>query len=249
MTDHRTPRLRSVNKVRPPYPLNEFPKDFAIKLCEDIVYLLATRGTPELEGKDWEFIFARCIGARWKPSNVGLDDVVLDQCSWGAKTIKAISPFKTKRVRLISGRNSPTYSFGASKITDTAPDPLGTQVLEIWNERVSAIRQLYKHVRTVVLIKSNDLRELVVFEYETVRYDPELYFWEWNARGNLQGYSRATQEHMFTWQPHGSQFTILEPVPEKHLAIKINKAPELVSKEDVLSSIGFDPSWLEIHRG
>ncbi|MDC2863503.1 hypothetical protein [Bacillus sp. BP-3] len=249
MSDHVSPRLRNVNKVKPPYPLNDFPKDFAIKLCEDVVYLLATRGTPELEGKDWEVIFANCIGATWKPSNVGLDDVVLDQCAWGAKTIKATSPFKTKKVRLISGRNSPIYSFGAQKITDIAPDPLGAQVLEIWNERVSAIRQHHKHVRTVVLIKSQDLRELVVFEYDTIRYDPELYFFDWNPRGNLQGYSKATQEHCFTWQPHGSQFTIIEPVPENHLSIRITKNPEPVKKEDVLASINFDSSWLEVLRG
>ena len=28
-----------------------------------------------------------CVGAEWKPSNVGLDDVVLDNCCWGAKTV------------------------------------------------------------------------------------------------------------------------------------------------------------------
>ena len=243
------PKLRTVSKVKPPFPLNEFPKEFALKLCEEVVYLLATRGTADLEGKDWEQIFAKCIGAEWKPSNVGLDDVVFGQCAWGAKTIKAISPFNQKKVRLISGRNSPTYSFGALKITDTAPDPLGKQVLEIWNERVSAIRLLHKHLRTVVLIKSNDLRELVVFEYDTVRYDPELYFWDWNKRGNLEGFSKATQEKHFVWQPHGSQFTIIEEVPATRLSIKITKQPEKVNKEDVLSSINFDASWLEVRRG
>lgn len=245
----RTPRLRNVNKVKPPYPLNDFPSDFALKLCEEVVYLLATRGsTPDFTGKDWEVIFANSVGADWQPSNVGLDDIVLDQCAWGAKTIKATRPFNTRKVRLISGRNSPIYSFGATKITDIDPTPLGSQVLEIWNERVSAIRQTHKHLRTVVLIRSNDLREFVVFEYDTIRYDPELYFWDWNKNGNLQGYSRATEEHIFTWQPHGSQFTIIKQVPEKHLAIKINKAPDLVKKEDVLSSINFDSSWLEVLR-
>lgn len=43
------PRLRNVNKTPPPYVLNKFPKSFEVKLCEDIVYLLATRGTPDLE--------------------------------------------------------------------------------------------------------------------------------------------------------------------------------------------------------
>lgn len=243
-----SPRLRTVNKVKPPYELNDFPNGFAYKLSEEIVYLLATRGNARLEGNDWEEIFAKCIGAEWKPSNVGLDDVVLEQCAWGAKTVKNSSPFNAKKVRLISGRNSPVYSFGESDIVNADPNDLGSKVLEIWNERVSDVRRLYKHVRTVVLIKSNDLTEVVVFEYDTIRYDPELYRWAWNKNKNLEGFERATGEHRFTWQPHGSQFTIIENVPNEHLAVKIKK-PQNLSKENVLNTLGFDESWLHIIRG
>ncbi|WP_426984064.1 hypothetical protein [Brevibacillus borstelensis] len=253
MTDDRIyPRLRTVDKAKPPYKLNEFPRGFAYKLSEEIVYLLATKGTPTLEGSDWEAIFARCIGADWKPSNVGLDDVVLGNCAWGAKTIKAqnsSSPFRTKKVRLISGRNSPVYSFGdAIDINTVDVDDLGAKILEIWNSRVSEIRSKFKHVRTVVLIKSDDLTELVVFETDTLLFDPELYKWSWNARNNLEGRSIATNEHRFTWQPHGSQFTIIEHVPAEHLAIKIRKPPK-VDKADVLEAVGFNETWLEIVRG
>jgi len=31
---------------------------------------------------------------------------------------------------------------------------------------------------------------------------------------NLEGYDRSGDAHVFTWQPHGSQFTIIENVPE-----------------------------------
>lgn len=82
------PKLRTVEKYKPPYTLNQFPKDFALSLGREIVYFLASRGTPRLEGTDWEEIFARLIGAEWKPSNVGLDDIVLEQTAWGAKTVK-----------------------------------------------------------------------------------------------------------------------------------------------------------------
>ncbi|MEQ1667432.1 MAG: hypothetical protein ABL868_03160 [Sulfuriferula sp.] len=85
--------------------MNDFPSDVPLILAKEIVYLLATRVIPSLEGSDWEQIFARLIGARWKPSNVGLDDVVLEQTAWGAKTVKASSPGLAKKVRLISGRN------------------------------------------------------------------------------------------------------------------------------------------------
>ena len=70
------PRLRTVEKHEPPYRLNQFPTDFPLKLGRELVYHLVT-STPSLEGTTWEAIFARLIGADWKPSNVGLDDVVL----------------------------------------------------------------------------------------------------------------------------------------------------------------------------
>jgi hypothetical protein len=209
--------------------------------------LLASKGKPELEGSDWENIFANCIGAEWKSSNVGLDDVISGNTAWGAKTIKATRPSKKRNVRLISGRNSPVYSFGERIDTNDNPNNIGRLILDIWNERVSAVREKFKHFRTVVLIKSNDLSEVVVFEFETVRYDIELYKWEWNKNNNLRGIHKRTGEHKFTWQPHGSQFTIKEDVPEESLIIRI-KQPEMLNKETILTALGFDKSWITITR-
>lgn len=223
------------------------PKDFGVKLGREIVYLLATKGTPTLEGNEWEEIFANCVGAEWRPSNVGLDDVVLENCAWGAKTVKATSPSTRKAVRLISGRNSPVYSFGETKISEVDPNYLGEQILAIWNERVSVVRKTFKFVRTVVLIKSDSLEELVVFEFNTVLYDPELYIWEWNERKNLEGFNKQTGEHCFTWQPHGSQFTIIEKVPDDSLIVRVKK-PQHLNKEEVLSTVGFDQSWVTVTK-
>ncbi|MDR2099969.1 MAG: hypothetical protein LBP40_03965 [Campylobacteraceae bacterium] len=111
-----------------------------------MIYLLASKGKPEIEGSDWENIFANCIGAEWKPSNVGLDDVILGNTAWGAKTVKAAKPSMQKKVRLISGRNSPTYSFGEQINIHKNPELIGKFVLDIWNERVSAVREKFKHV-------------------------------------------------------------------------------------------------------
>lgn len=239
------PRLKSVDKYTPPYPLNQFPSDFAFQLGREVVYHLASRGSARLEGSDWEAIFATIIGAVWKPSNVGLDDIVLEQTAWGAKTIKQTNPFACKRVRLISGRNSPVYSYGDKAISDVDAQELGDKVLGIWNERVSALRRYYRHVRTVVLIKSSDLLELAVFEFETVIYPEEEYRWEWNSRGNLEGFEKANNRHLFTWQPHGSQFTIIEEVPENRLALRLRKPSEL-DKEQTLQALGFNNSWVEV---
>lgn len=118
-------------------------------------------------------------------------------------------------------------------------------MLSIWNERVAGIRKLYKHVRTVVLIKSNDLLELVVFEFETVIYPISEYKWQWNKRNNLEGYAKKDNEHVFTWQPHGSQFTIIESVTDNRLAIRIRK-PHQLDQNQILDVLKFDDSWVEV---
>jgi hypothetical protein len=245
MSKYKSPRLRTVEKVKPPFPLNQFPNDFGYNLGKEIVYLLATKNNISLKGEEFEAIFALCVGAEWKPSNNGLDDIVLDNCAWGAKTVTA-KPEKEKRVRLISGRNSPVYSFGESQVANVDPNILGEQILSIWNERVSGVRRFHKHLRTVVLMKSNDLETLGVFEFDTVRYEPELYSWEWNKNNNLVGYDNSNI-HRFTWQPSGSQFTVVEEVPEDCLIIKIKK-PERLDKEGFLKGIGFNRSWLKVTK-
>lgn len=243
----KKPKLRTVDKSLPPFPLNQFPKDFPFILGKELVYLLASKGKAILEGSEFEAIFATCIGAEWKPSNVGLDDIILGNTAWGAKTVKATNPKTQKKVRLISGRNSPVYSFGETIDTHHNPNEVGLSVLEIWNERVSAVREKFQNLRTVVLVKSNDLTEVVVFEFDTIRYAPELFTWEWNKNGNLRGIEKSTEEHRFTWQPHGSQFTIIEEIPEDSLLIKI-KEPETLNKEDILKALGFDKSWITVTK-
>lgn len=241
------PRLRIVNKAVAPFALNKFPSKFVDSFAREIVYMMATKQAMSLEGNEWEQIFAICVGAEWKPSNVGLDDVVLDNCCWGAKTVfsgtKNISNLKT--VRLVCGRNSPTFSFGVDRITSQDPNIIGKMVLDIWNERVSAVRQIFKFARTVVLVKAKDFSEYLIFELNTVRYDSELYYFVWNKNNNLEGYDKKTDKHKFTWQPSGSQFTIIEEVPEEKLHIKVKK-PELINKELLLKTINFDSSWYTV---
>ncbi len=96
-------------------------------------------------------------------------------------------------------------------------------------------------------MKSTDLTTLVVFEFETVRYPLDNFFWKKNPRGNLEGYTKSGEVHRFTWQPHGSQFTILEQVPEDILVVKIRK-PQQLEKEAVLSALRFDESWIEVTK-
>ncbi len=245
MGNNRIPKLRTVNKSVPAYVLNKFPKSFPYQLGKELIYLLASKGKSELEGGEWERIFSSCIGAEWKPSNVGLDDVILGNTAWGAKTVKATNPSTQKKVRLISGRNSISYSFGENLVIGSNPNSVGNLVLSIWNDRVSSVREKFKHLRTVVLIKSNDLREVVVFEFETIRYDEELFEWRWNKNNNLEGMEKSSNSHRFTWQPHGSQFTIIEDVPKSKLIIQIRE-PQKLDKEQILNALGVDNTWITV---
>ncbi|MCX6358279.1 MAG: hypothetical protein NT029_00585 [Armatimonadetes bacterium] len=238
------PRLRTAERWSPPYRLNCFPEGTALAIGREIVYLLFTRGEARLEGSDWERIFADAIGARWEPSNVGLDDIKRDGCCWGAKTVKNANPHKASRVRLISGRNSLDYSFGDSDPRAMPVDTVGAKVLGIWNARVTDIRARYGHARTVVLVKSETLAECIVFEAELVKFEHVDYTWNWNNRGNLQGIDRQGVLR-FTWQPSGSQFTIHEDVPPRRLAFRL-RTPQAADKDQLLTAIGFDPSWVEI---
>lgn len=239
-----SPKLRTVRGVKEPYPLGEFPKGFVHVVAGEISAALAI-GRMDIEGKDWEQIFAKAIGAVWKPSVVGLDDILIPKLSaaWGAKTVKNNHPFTATRLRLISGRNSPTYSYDVSDIRAQDPAQLGKLVVGIWNERVAALYKKYKTLRTVVLIKGPQFKEIAIFEVPTIRYNPNEYNWSWNRRNNLV----ATDEDgksKFTWQPHGSQFTIHETVPDNAINVEIDPPPLIADK--ILETIGFNENSYRI---
>ncbi len=240
------PRLRTAQKIVPPYPMNDFPRPFAEAVGIELIFMLATSRHPALEGPEWERIFAKAVEAEWKPSNVGLDDIVKGAFAWGAKTVKTSDPHQARSVRLISGRNNPEYSFETIADTD---EGIGRQVLDIWNGRVEGLRDKFKELRTVVLLKPNELEgeriPFSVFEFETVRYPEDRYIWRRNERNNLEGIEKDTGEHKFTWQRHGSQFTIIEKIPGRRLRFLVKK-PNSIDSTKVLDLVGFDPSWIEI---
>jgi len=242
--DRKSPKLRTVSKSLSLFPLNKFPNTFPYKVGEQLIYILATRGATDIEGKEWEQIFAKAIGAEWKPSVVGLDDVIMGNTAWGAKSVKHKKPSKQKAIRLISGRNDLINSYDYNVQPGNLPNEHGELVLNIWNERVSAIREKFKHLRTVVLIRSFDLIECVIYEFETIRYEPELFYWQWKGK-NLYGFQKQSNIQKFTWQSGGQQFTIFESVPAEQLLINLKK-PELIPKDFILNKIGFNNSWITV---
>lgn len=239
------PQLRDSGRLHThePYPMNELPDELIVRIGSHLVYLLCT-GRKDISGSDWGDAFAEAVGGCHLDSPVGIADVTLGRMAWSMKTVKNANPFTAKTLRLISGRCSPDYSYG---ITDPHKDiqNTGRAVLGIWNERINIAQDSYNPVRTSILIRSNDMLSYCLFEEENQRYRTSDYVWEVNRNGNLIGKDIETGETKFTWQPHGSQFTIHTKVPVNATRFTIRK-PREITKEQMLNAINFDETWVEI---
>lgn len=161
------------------------------------------------------------------------------------KTVKKDNPHNTSlSLRLISGRCSPDYSYN---ISDPHKDieATGRAVLNIWNERVNIAQDYYNPLRTSILVRSDDLLTYSLFEEENHRFVASNYRWEENKNGNLEGFNIETGDKCFTWQPHGSQFTIHTNFPTNVVKFKIKQPPKL-DVEETLKQINFSDDWIEI---
>ncbi len=209
------------------------------------MYLLAIE-RKDITGSDWGDAFATSIGGKHLDSPVGIADVVLGKMAWSVKTVTNSNPFKARNVRLISGRCSPDYSYGIGNPHEDI-EKTGRAVLGIWNERVNIAHDNYNPVRTIVLLRSKNLLNFCLFEEDTNRFRTSDFVWEVNKNGNLIGKENETGKKKFTWQPHGSQFTIHTEVPRDAIKFTI-KQPPIIPRDAILTSIKFDESWVEIIR-
>lgn len=242
------PKLRDAKnrKSSEPFGLNLIPDNVIQAIGGHLVYLIST-GRTDISGDDWGDALAFAVGGMHLSSPLGIADVILGGMAWSTKTVKhmpASGVFNAKKISLISGRCSPDYSYG---ITDPHADiqKTGAAVLSIWNERVNIAQDNYSPVRTSVLVRSPDLLSYVLFEEENHRFRTTDYEWRVNENGNLKGFIRGTDKQLFTWQPHGSQFTIHAEIPVSAKIFTIKKPP-VISKGDALNVIGFDSSWVSI---
>lgn len=240
------PKLRDSNRLKThePYPINEIPGEVIRNIGKKFVYLLCV-GTKDLTGDEWGNVFAEAIGGHHLQSPVGIADVTFDKMAWSMKTVKKPNPHNDNAsIRLISGRCSPDYSYG---ITDPHEDiqKTGRAVLNIWNERVNIAQDYYNPLRTSILVRSDDLLSFTLFEEESHRFIASEYRWEENQNGNLEGFKIETGEKFFTWQPHGSQFTIHTRIPQSSIKFRIKQPPKL-DVEETLQQIKFTDEWIEI---
>ena len=240
------PKLRDSKKLlsEEPYPINEIPASVIKQIGKRLVYMLCV-GYKDLTGDDWGNVFAACINGEHLQSPVGIADVVYKKMAWSMKTVKLADPHRLNaKIRLISGRCSPDYSYG---ITDPHEDiqKTGHAVLNIWNERINIAHDYYNPLRTSILVRSNDLLSYCIFEEENHRFVTNQYSWEENKNGNLIGFDIKTGEHCFTWQPHGSQFTIHTNIPTNAIKFRIKQPPKL-DVDETMRQINYSDEWVEI---
>ena len=232
-------------RLRGPWPLGSFPRDVITGICKQLVYRMAI-GHSDIAGDDFGDIFAKVIGGHHKKSPIGIVDVVRNGNAWSVKTVKCERPFEQKIARLISGRNSPDFSRGIQNPHEDL-NATGKAVLDVWNARVNESLSEYDDLRIAVFLRNMSTREFVLFEETAQRYAAGDYVWTKNRGGNLEGRDKATDEHKFTWQFHGSQFTVKRNVPGSAIKFGIKYAPPmLLELEQVLKSAHYSDEWIVI---
>jgi hypothetical protein len=224
-----------------PYPLGEFPDSVAIEIGRHVVHRLAV-GHADITGDDFGGIFASAISGQHKGKPLGIADVEWNGCAWTVKTVKDKNPFKQTRIRVISGRNSPAYS---SSIKDVFADfqATGKSVLGVWNARVNEALHDHDDLRIFVIIRNMDDLEFTMFEHEAAYLIPGDYDWSLNEQRNFEA-RNAQGKHCFTWQPHGSQFTMILDVPGSSYRFRI-KRPAMIEEKTILNMVRFDESWIQ----
>ena len=228
-----------------PYQLGQIPDEILRQIGRQIVHRIAI-GSTDISGDDFGTIFATAIKGEHRASPLGIADVIVNGCAWSVKTVKSSNPYTQKVVRLISGRNSPDYSVGIENPREN-PDETARAVVSVWNARVNEALSEFDDLRIVVLIRNVASRQFSIFEEEAHRYNPSDFQWAFNKRGNLEGRHGLTGEHQFTWQPHGSQFTVRRAVPVSSRRFSINQNIPVVDTDSILAAVGFNPSWITIH--
>ncbi|MDD9955788.1 MAG: hypothetical protein OXP68_06160 [Anaerolineaceae bacterium] len=228
-----------------PWPIGEIPDSVLYGIGRQLVHIIAI-GRADITGDDWGGIFAEAVDGTHLGSNVGIDDVVANGTAWSVKTVKKDNPWRSRRVRLVTGRNSIDFSYG---ISDPRRDPQvsGKGVLGIWNERMNSLLDKHNEIRVAVLVRNMISQEFVLFEYQAMQFPIGDYRWEFRKHGksnNLRGYDKSSEEHCFTWQPSGAQFSIFRSVPGSARKFRIEKQIPLIPKTEVLDQIEFSNSWI-----
>ena len=222
--------------------------DEVVKVLAQQIIAHKAIGATDIRGEDFSEMFSVAVNGNHHNSPIGLLDVTKGEIGWSCKTVRGQEDvFAQEQVRLITGRNSIAYSAGI-KGDPTRDSPAaqsaGEAVLGIYRERLKVARKSHNDLRLIVLLRNAENSRFVLFESELENFAPSGYIWRVNSNGNLEGYEKSRnkgEEHRFTWQPNGAQFTVFHRVPPsaKHCFEVDSKPP--IKTEDILRLVGFKP--------
>ena len=119
-------------------------------------------------------------------------------------------------------------------------------MLAIWNSRVNRALEECEDLRIAYLIRNIATREFVLFEEAAQRFIPDDYVWRFNRGNNLEARDKVSDTHWFTWQPHGSQFTIIRQIPGSARRFRITANVPIVDPAAILAHVQFRESWVQI---
>ena len=241
----KKPKLRGHKPTRlSTHDLGDFSRSTIEAISRQIVHRLAI-GHTNIAGDDFSRIFAKAIHAEHREKPLGLADVVWENCGWSAKTLQHKTPHAAKTIRLISGRNSPSYSCGIENPHENV-QKTGSAVLKIWNARIDESLKEHDELRVVIFVRNMSTLDFVIFEEELVRFQPNDYRWSKNQRDNLVAQHISEGKRCFTWQPHGSQFTIHKDISPSAVKFSIAKRPRILEEQHVINLTGFSSDWVRI---
>ena len=119
-----TPRLRGRSGASlGPWPIGEIPRDKILKLARLITLHIAKQKL-DLSGDEFGEFFSKAIDGNHFGAPLGIDDISLNGTAWSAKTIKQDQPRSATTIRLISGRNSPDYSYDMRELHEDIQKPV-----------------------------------------------------------------------------------------------------------------------------
>ena len=104
----------------------------------------------------------------------------------------------------------------------------------------------YAQLRRIVLIRNMGTFHFKIFELPTELFDPADFNWRLNRGNNLEGQRVQDGVHTFTWQPNGSQFTIIHEVSGSARSFEVQK-PQPQNPGQVLESVGYSDDWVTFH--
>ncbi len=122
-----------------------------------------------------------------------------------------------------------------------APRNAGARAAGFW-------AQLARHLRPAPRPRRNRARRFRLFESPAAIFPVDDCAWKFNERGSPGGFDKATGDRAFTRQPHGSQFTVVRPVPGSARAFSVDRTAPLVEQRHVLRPALDDPGWIPLDR-